>query len=274
MSAPPELHALQGFLQDALRRETSIPDDPALAELARLHVRGNERLSPAEQADIYRRQFWLRHHDALLEDYPGLAALIGDQAFGDLVRAYLAVHPPARPSLRDLGEHLVRFTEGYAAFPPALRAAALEMVRYENALVDLFDGAEPPPLDAGALAAIPEDAWDRAQIVLHPLLVRVRLAYPVHRYRVAAEAGEGGTLDPTPVHLVVYRHENVIHFEELEPAAFDLLEALAQGEALVPACDRIAAALDPTAAEALGARVGPWFQQWTAWRWIVGVEVR
>jgi hypothetical protein len=35
----------------------------------------------------------------------------------------------------------------------------------------------------------------------------------------------------------------------------------------------VAAALPPEAAEALGAKVGPWFQVWTAKRWIVDVAV-
>ena len=53
--APPaELAELQAFLAVALRGETPIPDDPALAATTRVHVAGNDRVSPEEQADIYR----------------------------------------------------------------------------------------------------------------------------------------------------------------------------------------------------------------------------
>jgi len=37
------------------------------------------------------------------------------------------------------------------------------------------------------------------------------------------------------------------------------------------ACERVAGALDEAAA--LGEKVGPWFQQWTAQRWIADVQV-
>jgi hypothetical protein len=266
---------VQGFLAGALRGEAAIADDPALTEAVREHVAGNDRLTPAEQADIYRHQFWLRHVDSLAEDHPGLRALVGDDAFDAFVRGYLIAYPPRTPSLRDLGADVVTFAEGWEGFAPERRAAALEMVRYEHVFIELFDGAEPPPLDPQKLQALPEDAWERARIVLHPLLARMALEYPIHRYRIAALAGGEPPPSPerSPTSLVIYRRDLVVHYEEVEPEAFALLQALAAGEALVPACDRIAARLDPAAADALGAKVGPWFQQWTARRWIVDVAL-
>jgi hypothetical protein len=275
--APAELVALQAFLGAAFRRETPIVDDPEVARAAGVHVAGNDRLTPAEQADIYRQQFWLRHFDALAEDYPGLAALLGGDAFDDFVTAFLTANPPRRPSLRDLGEGITTFAEGYAGFAPEHRAAALEMIRYENAIVDVFDAAEPPPLDAAKLAALPEDAWERARIVLHPQLVRRKLAYPVHTFRIAAraaaDAGDEAPPFPAPreVHLALFRRELTVSYEELPAEAFALLEALGQGEPLVPACNRLAGTLGEAEAAALGANIGPWFQQWTGWRWIVDV---
>ncbi len=73
--------------------------------------------------------------------------------------------------------------------------------------------------------------------------------------------------------LVLHRRDLVIRYDEVEPEALALLDALAAGESLVAACDRVASSLDAAAAEALGARVGPWFQQWTAQRWIVDVVI-
>jgi hypothetical protein len=275
--APAELSEMQAFLGAAFRRQRPIVEDAEVAAAAGAYVAGNERLTPAEQADIYRQQFWLRHFAALAEDYLGLAALLGEDAFDDFVTAFLTAVPPRHPSLRDLGDGIVAFAEGYAGFAPSLRAAALEMVRYEHAIVEVFDAAEPPLLDGAKLAALPEDAWERATIVLHPRLYRWRLAHPVHSFRLAAkaaaDAGEEAPPFPAPreVRLALYRRELTVSYEELPAEAYDLLEALAGGEALVPACNRIAAQLGEAEGEALGASIGPWFQQWTAWRWIVDV---
>ncbi len=265
-----------GFLQEAFRRADPVTGDPIQEPRSAEHVTGNSRLKPAEQVDIYRRQYWLRHVDSLLEDYPGVKHILGEDAFEAFCRAYLVAHPPHLPSLRDLGVDIVAFAERYPDFPEGKRAAALEMIRYEFAFVDLFDGADVPPLDPQKLQRLPADAWDRARIVLHPLLVRFRLEYPVHRLRLAAKADEAppSTLPaPASIHLVLFRRGEVISFEELEPVAFELLSALASGEPLVGACDRIAEALEPAEAEAMGAQVGPWFQRWTTLSWIVDVEL-
>jgi hypothetical protein len=278
VSPPSDLAELQGFLSSMLRREEPIPDDPALTEATRAHVAGNDRLTPAEQAELYREQFWLRHVDSLAEDYPGLSALVGEKVFDALLRAYLVAHPPRTPSLRDLGADLVPFAERWDGFPAERRSIALEMIRYEQAFIDLIDGPEPPPLDPGKLQSLPADAWERARIVLHPLLARMRLEHPLHLYRLAVldvgEAGESAPFPmPSPVSLVLYRRENVVRYDEVEPEALALLDALAAGEPLVGACDSVAATLDAAGAEALGGKVGPWFQRWTANRWIVDVVV-
>lgn len=277
MPAPPELVELQRFLAGALRRERPIAGDDAITAAAAVHVAGSDRLSPAEQADLYREQFWLRHEGSLAEDYVGLAALVGDEVFHAFLHAYLEACPPRHFSLRDLGDRVVGFAEGWSGFPPDVREAALAMLRYESAIVDVFDAADPPPLDAQKLAELGEDDWDRARLVLSPLLHLFALRWPLHTFRIAAkaaaEAGEAPPPFPEPreVHLALFRQDLVVSYDELAPQAFALLRALAAGDPLPRACDVVAAELDEAAAEALGAEVGPWFQQWTAGRWIVDV---
>jgi hypothetical protein len=276
--APPELAQLQGFLAGALRRAQPIAEDEAIAAAAAEHVAGSDRLSPAAQADLYREQFWLRHEGSLAEDYVGLAALVGEEVFHGFLHAFLDACPPRHFSLRDLGEGIVPFAEGWGGFPPAAREAALAMLRYESAIVAIFDAAEPEPLDPGKLGAMGEDDWDRARLVLSPLLHLFALRWPLHTFRIdakaAAEAGEAPPPFPEPreVHLAMFRHDLVVSYEELAPEAFALLGALAAGEPLPRACDRLAEGLDQAAAAALGEQVGPWFQQWTTARWIVDVE--
>jgi Putative DNA-binding domain len=289
-STPP-LTEIQGFLVEAFQRSESVIDDRALAEACAAHVSGNDRLTPAEQVDIYRRQFWLRHIDSLIEDYPGLRYVLGEDGFEAFCRGYLAAHPPHVPSLRDLGADLVAFAERYEGFAPDRRDLARDMARYEHAFVDVFDGAEPPPLDPDKLRALPEQAWETARIVLSPLLARITARYPVHAIRFAVKSSETpdlsvhgvGRADPTeegeareaqgPYHIGLYRKDCVIHYEVLSAEAFQLLDALARGVPLVPACAALAADRDAEAAAELEARVGAWFQQWAAWGWIIDVRM-
>jgi hypothetical protein len=272
---PHDLASAQLFLVGALQHGSPIPDDPALAQASSAFITGNERLSPAEQVDIYRRQFWLRHRAVMGDDFPGLAHLLGESGMDAFCRAYLAAHPPASQSYRDMVRDIVRFTERHDGFAsPEMRTLAVDMARYELGLLDIFVGERAPPLDPAKLEGMAEDAWERARIVLQPLLGRLSLSYPVHRLRKTWKGGESAPIPdaPAPVHLVLYRAKDLVtHFEELSPEAFALLEALAVGEPLVPACERVAADLSPEAQEALGESVGAWFQQWAALGWIVDV---
>jgi hypothetical protein len=274
------LAEIQRFLASALRREAPIPDDPGVAAIARAHVAGNDRLSPVEQADIYREQFWLRHVAALTEDYPTVRALLGEDAFDRLLHGYLTAHPPRTPSLRELGADIAPFAstwDGWSSLPEGTRERALELLAYEQCFIDLFDGPDVPPLDAKKLASVSEDAWERARLVTNPVLARLHLRWPVHLFRIALmEAGDGEPpVFPAArdVSLVLYRVEWTIRYDEVEPAALALLDALAAGEPLGAACERVAGALAAEEAESFGDKVGPWFQDWTAKGWIVDVVV-
>ncbi|AKT40019.1 DNA-binding domain-containing protein [Chondromyces crocatus] len=266
------LEALQTLLSRAFRKDTSVTDDDALTAHLAEHVAGNSRLTPAAQVDIYRRQFWLRHLGSLQEDYPGLRALLGDDAFETFCRAYLAAHPPASFTLRDLGDDIVPFAELYPDFPPDQEALCRELCRFEHAHIDLFDGAEPPPLDPARLGAMTEDDWSTARVVLHPLLRRFRLTYPVHTLREAARAGrELAVPEPRDVHLLLFRRDLQIRLQEIDPLAYQLLSALARGVALIPACEEIADHATEDDATRLGEHVQRWFAQWASAGLIVDI---
>lgn len=271
---PAPLDDVMAFVARAARAEASAEDDARHVERARRHVAGNARLTPEAQVDIYRRQFWLRHVDSLRDDYPGLVHVLGDDAFEAFARGYLVAHPPTHVSLRDLGHAILAFADSYAAFPGDLAGACRDMLRYEHALIDLFDAAEPAPLDPQKLAAVPDDAWDRARVVTTPNLALLDLDHAVQRVRVALKAGESpGAPAAERTRLALYRFDDMIRFDELGQAAFELLSRLARGEPLARACEAIAEGLETAAREAFMADVGPWFSGWAARRLFVDVVV-
>ncbi len=268
-----DLVATQTFLVSAVQRQTPTPRELEMVEASSKFVTGNSRLSPAQQVDIYREQFFLRHESALREDYPGLQGILGKEATQVFFRRYLEAYPPSTPSLRDLGAQLPAFAATYDAFPPERRDLAVEMARYELDLVDVFDGPDLPPLDPAKLATMSEDDWNTARIVLHPLVVCLSLSYPVHRLRVSIKKGEAVTLPdaPSPVHIILFRQDFLPHYEELSPEAFALIEALSKGVPLVPALERVASTLPAERQEDLMSKIGAWFQTWTAWGLLVDI---
>jgi hypothetical protein len=272
---PSELDQIQLFFAEQLRKRRSLPKDAALSEQARSVVSAAGRLSPVERLEIYREQFWLRHTSSLVEDFPGLSGILGQAAWQPLVEGYLDAHPPQSYTLRDLG---LRFP-AYVATQHALEHYALccDMARLELAYLEIFDAADSAPLNAAALAAIPEEAWPQARIELSPALRLLKVDHPVAALRkqlfFAQKSGETVAIPaPERQHLLLFRHDLAMFHEQLEPAAYALLEALTRRVPLVPACEQ-AQAENPEEAARIAENVGAWFQSWAARGFIASVEV-
>jgi len=257
------LRDLQAMFAEALVRPQPIATNPEWSSRGDREFTGSARLSPIEQLDVYREQFWLRHVHCLEEDFPVLHALVGAEKFEAIVADYLAAHPPKHFQLRHLGDALADFL---ASRDDALLA---DLARVEWAYIDAFDAADAPPLDPTAVAAIPEDAWPKAILDLHPSLQRLRLVYSAHKMRAAwwddKERRPIERAPRAPSCVVVYRHKFLLYTEEMEPLAFDMLDRLARGETLGAAGDALGAEVEE--------KIGAWFTRWAGLGWISGVRV-
>ena len=273
---PPGLLRMQAFLTDVFQREQPVAGDAQLSAACAVHVTGSHAMTAAEQVDVYRHQFWLRHRAALEEDYPGLQHIVGEELFDKFVRAYLTAVPPHTPSLRDLGAEIGAFAESFSEWPANLRELALDMFRYELAWVDVFDGPDPEPLDVEVIQAVPPEAWQTARIRLNRFVARLAVGYPVHRLRYAVRAGEAASLParaPGGVRVALYRSQNVLHFEELPVEAFTLLSALGEGMPLVPACELVTRDRSEAEVQRIGESIGGWFSAWARRGFIAGIDL-
>jgi hypothetical protein len=268
---------LQAELAGFLRRRRDLAKDEDARRFAELHIAGNARLSPVEQLEIYREQFWLRHTASLLEDFPGVAGLLGQAGWNRLVEPYLEEAAPFGFSLRDLGERLPTFIERQSWLEH--RALVLDMARYEWAHVEVFDAPDVPRLDPQKLAAVPEHAWDEARVVLDPALRLLEFEHPIVELRRKLLLVADGAVDTPelpapasePLLLALHRRERVIVAEPLAPAAFALLDELGAGTPLRAACE-LAAAETGSDLDALGARLEGWFGEWAARGYVVDVS--
>jgi hypothetical protein len=272
LEAPEGLKELQLWMVDVLRRRRALPKDPALSVLAREHFTGNDRLSPVEQAEIYREQFWLRHTSSLVEDFPGVGGILGQDDWERLVEEYLEATPPTSHSLRDLGDVFPAFVQNAEWLPH--RELCTDMARLEWAYVEVFDADDSPPLDPQKLAAMPESAWETAKLVLNPALRMLRVRYPVVELRQRIRKNDDQHVpipEASPRNLVIYRaqNRNLLH-ETLSDGAYALLDALSKGLSLVDACSR-AMVRHPEAADEIESSVGSWFQLFAQNGFIVDV---
>jgi hypothetical protein len=261
-----------------LRRRRDLAHDEEARRFADEHLAGNARLSPVEQLEIYREQFYLRHTASLVEDFPGVGGILGQEAWDRLVWDYLASVPPASYDLGELGAGLADFAATRDWLAPS--ELVVDMARLEYAHLEVFDAPDRAPLDPAKLAAVPEDAWERARLVPDPGLRLLHLRYPVLELRkvILAQNERGETSElmlpaPKPGYFAVHRRKLAIFHDELEPASFALLAHVVQGEPLGVACEN-AARDASTSVETLGENLGRWFSEWSARGYVVDVDLR
>jgi hypothetical protein len=270
------LPEIQAIMRDVLRREVPLTEDPEQQAIAESLVRGNERLSSTEQLNIYREQFFLRHVDSLVDDFPGVIELVGEDTFDLLARAYLRKHPPDSFSLRDLSIQFPGFLRTQTQLEHVGLAA--DMADFEWALLETFDAGSLPALDPAILSSLGEDDWDRAILTLDPSLKLLHLRYPVHELRPRLIDDEEVDTPELPessgdVYLAVYRHVLRITWYPLERQAWQTLQQIQAGKPLSEALDVVAEQLCEEEVQAMTEKVGTWFSTWVQLGWLRDVTV-
>jgi len=264
---------LQSRIVTFLERRRDLTKDEEARAFALEHIAGNDRVSPIEQLEIYREQYWLRHTGSLVEDFPGVSGVLGQGDWERLIEEYLLAHPPTTFSLRELGQSL----PGFAANRDWLehRELIVDMARLEWAYVEVFDAPDARPIDPEKLSRVPENGWERARLVPNPALRLLRVGYPVLelRKRLMVATDEPIPLpEPEPRHLAICRRNLAIEHEALDPGAFALLSKLSRSVPLGQACESTAADLGLTS-DAVSRALETWFATFTSREYVVDIEL-
>lgn len=266
------------------RMQRRAPNGGSMRRYAARFIKPNDRLTSFERLEIYNRQYWFRVLSSMIEDFPGLRAVLGERRFEAMSKAYLVDCPSRSFTLRDLGSRLESWLRKNPKWAGRKQALAVDITRLEWADVEAFDGKAEPAL-------LPEDlsnaTGERLKLKLQPYIQLLSLRYPVDdlllevrrddedtgfasnafqerrkRKRVRAAA----KLKPAPIFLAVHRIDYSVYFRRLEAEEFAVLSALREGKTVGAA---IAAAFKKTsiAAEQRPATVQEWFQTWAALGW-------
>src|SRR5207249_3232990 len=132
-------------------------------------------LAPAERVHIYAGMYFWRIVEALREDFPKVATVLGADGFAELVRGYIAAHPSTEPSIRHVGHALPEFLGGYQ---PAYLA---DLARLESMRLHVFDAPDAAPLTAADLRRVAVEEWPDLRFTVVPACARLVTAWPVHR---------------------------------------------------------------------------------------------
>ncbi len=251
-------------------------------KIANSIVAPNDRLTSIERIEIYNRQYWFRILGALMEDFPGLRAIVGEQRFEILATAYLADNPSRSFTLRNLGRSLEPWLAKHQSHIRGFEKLALEMARLEWAEIEAFDGPDEPVLKVDDLRVLGPDPFFRLQPYIQllelsfevdDLLIAIRRKQHENSFSANAVMKQmrrsrirRTTLPKAhKIYLAVHRHEFSVYFKRVEPEAFTLLREFQRGQKLSRAIDKVR--WGKRSPEAVVNQVREWFTNWASLGW-------
>jgi hypothetical protein len=126
---------------------------------------------------LYRGNVSAAWEKALANAYPVVRALVGNEFFGGLARAYGRAHPSVSGDLNHFGARFAEFIDGFEharSLPYLGDVAALEW-RVHAA----HYAADPAALTRERIAALPPDELLMARFDLHPACTWLRSPFPI-----------------------------------------------------------------------------------------------
>lgn len=271
-------------LTAAERMQRTAPDGRAMRRYAERFIKPNDRLTSFERLEIYNRQYWFRVLSSMMEDFPGLRAVLGDKRFDAMCKAYLVDCPSRSFTLRNLGAQLESWLRKHPRWAGPKQALAVDIARLEWADIEAFDGGAEPVLRPENIGG---DAGANLRLKLQPHVRLLDLKYPVDdlllevrkededtdfasnafqerhkRKRVQAVA----KLQAGAIFLAVHRVDDSVYFRRIEREEFAILRALRAGKTIGKAIEgAFQKSQGPVAERA--ALVQEWFQNWSTLGW-------
>jgi hypothetical protein len=279
-----KLLELQRRMAADLLRPLTPSDNLSPKSKASDYITANSRLTSHERLQIYARSYWYRILDSLYEDFPGVRAIIGDEAFHQISRAYLAARPSQSFSLRNLGEGLESWLRSRRQYTGGKHALVMDMVRLEWAHIEAFDGLGVKPLE-------PEDLLElgpELRMTLQPYLgllelrhavddLRIGVSRPTDLHQAASNAVTAHKQrkrklktiprEKAPLYLAVHRYHDMVYYRRMPREAFRILASLRSGDTIGSALESgfEGSALSP---DDYQAAIAQWFGIWAELGWL------
>lgn len=248
------MHALHDTQQRVL--DTLLHDTGDAAALLRPRRAG---LSAAQRLSVYRNNLYEGLADALAAVYPVVQQLVGERFFRQAARRYIRQHPPSAGTLLGYGAALPRFLQRLEVLKGLPYLPAVATLEWSHHVASHAE--ELPPLELGALAALPPERLATLRLALQPGVRFVASRYPVlaiwQAHQSSADpAAAPISLDAGGVRLLVVPLAGEVEFRRLDAAEARWLRALAHRRTLTEA---LAAALEADPAFDLGAAIARHF---------------
>lgn len=206
---------------------------------------------------IYAGMYEARTHDALIEDVPHTAKLLGSDKFPALVKQYVAAVPSTHHSLARLGHGFAAWLRTQPLERPDLAdLAELEWARSEAFVADSFTPVEPETIQQ-----LGPERFTASWMQFVPSLRLLETAHAVDALWQALEKNEPAPAPAAgPERLIVWRKGFDVFHVTVAEDEFQALEAVQARETVAMVCERFAGRGDDAAHAAFQA-IGSWINE-------------
>lgn len=233
-------------------------------------VAGSDDIATAPRLEVYHRAYRLRLLEALGKDYPGLRALVGDETFETICRAYIDRHPSHHPSLRWFGRHLAIFLR--SSGDDAAQPLWAEVAEFEWMTGECFDEKDSAIVAVEAMAGVAPDRWAGMRLRFQPAIRRLRLRWNAPAiWQATREAGAmpSTEVSATGVPWLLWRRDMKIHWRSVAGDEDAALAAAMAGAPFGELCELLSA---HAGRDAAALRAASLLRQWLSDAMIAGIE--
>jgi hypothetical protein len=252
---PPGLAAIQGLLYRLITAPNGVEEGLAIekcvpSQSIKPLIGGDARLSATERVGIYADMYFYRLLEAIREDFPATARVLGDVEFHNLITGYLVEYPPTQASITEASRHLAEFA-GNSPVPRKWPVVA-DLIRLERALVEVFLGPDVEPLSFDRVRAIPPHQWPLLRMAAHPAIQVLDCEWPVDQILRAIEVGQAPPpVLPEPISILVSRRDFQVKYRGLDDIERRALEVIRRGGRFGALCEVIATQIGESGTPAL-----------------------
>ncbi|PJE31918.1 Putative DNA-binding domain-containing protein [Pseudooceanicola antarcticus] len=176
---------------------------------------------------VYRNNVAVGLTEAVLEGFPTLRALLGDENLRALAAPFLRAHPPSSPLMFRYGEALPAFLQ---RFQPLAHLGYLpDVARLDLAMRESYHAADATPLEPARLAALPPEVLAQAHLRLAPSLRVLRSSWPLWQIWQLAHH-DGPPPRPEAEDILITRPGYDPEPHHLPAGGAGFIEALGQGQ--------------------------------------------
>lgn len=223
----------------------------------------------AERLNIYHHAYRSRIREALSNQFPNLAKLLGAEVFNQYMDDFIAHYPSTHRNMRWLGDKLSDFLQASVPDKPLHS----DMANFEWHLGLAFDSPDTPCLTIQDLSAFTPEQWGDLSFEWHPSAYLGIAQTNIIGIWMQLETNVGSEIHLTiePSFYLVWRKSLVSQFKSLSSIEADAIAYMMQNHTFGELCAYLTGHMDE---ESVVPYVAGLLSQWIQEEMLVSVELK